>query len=358
MKASLGAVTPTAVGSTVSAHVGVMAPAPAAMHLMTAVEAGMQLPEHVFWETMNACGDAGAVLAVHDVLGAGQNSEHKRLQQVNGALAQGIVNVCGLRSGALTCVLWESLRCIRQDAELGRAVPHGLRVYCSKAQLTTLQAVCEAMDPPLQCTHVTPRASRPFLAIVPEDMMAWLTTPSTGEGADADEWAQSTSLPMRLAAVTGIATGRTQPSQAQLLLGEHLADLDSLAQRDEAAVDAAAELSQEQTATSAEYAQWHARFKKQTSYSRTRMQIDSVKAQAEASRRQAAKRREQAASRRQAGARDSIRPEDARMLGKLTSGDGGRRAWTGNALHMATARSLKKRQAVAQEALAARDDTQ
>lgn len=343
MKMSLGHLSPTAVASAVQAHAQSAAPAPAAMHLMTAVEAGMRLPEHVFWSVLNACGDAGAVLAVHDVLSAGQDSGHSRLQHVNGAVHKGLLNVCGLRSGALTCVVWDALRSIRRDAELGRPVPNGLRVFCSKSQRITLEAVMQAMDPPLQCHHVTPHASRPFLGVAPEDMMAWLTTPSSSAAADADEWAQSTSLPMRLAAVTGIVSGRTSAAQAQLLLGDGaegaLGDLDML---QPVAEDAAGSMTAEQAERSAEYAQWHARYRKQTSYARTRTQVDSARSQAAATRRQVAKDRQAAADKRSADARASMRLQDVRTLGKVLNGRDGGRAWAGNGMHMATARTLKQ----------------
>mgnify|MGYP005990862857 CR=1 FL=1 len=350
MKVSLGRLTPTAVACAVQAHADAGAPAAAAMHLMTAVEAGLQLPEHVFWSVLNACGDAGAVLATHDVLSAGHDTGHIRLQHVNGALHKGLLNVCGLRSGALTCVVWDALRSIRRDSELGRPVPHGLRVFCSKSQRVVLEAVFQAMDPPLQCNHVAPPASRPFLGVAPEDLIAWLTTPSSNEAAAADEWAQSTSLPMRLAAVTGIASGRTAASQAQLLLGEgsQLAAED-FGMLQPVADDAADSLSAEQAEMSAEYAQWHARFKKQSSYARTRTQVDSTRAQAAATRRQVARERQQAAEKRNADARASMRPEDVRTLGKVLGGRDGGRAWAGNGLHMATARTLKQRQGAAMQ---------
>jgi len=348
MKVSLGQLTPAAVACAVQAHADAGAPAAAAMHLMTAVEAGMQLPEHVFWSVLNACGDAGAVLAVHDVLSAGQETGHFRLQCVNGALQKGLLNVCGLRAGALSCVVWESLRGIRRDAELGRPVPNGLRVFCSKSQRVTLEAVLQSMDPPLRCTHVTPPASRPFLGVSPEDMIAWLTTPTTGEAAAADEWAQSTSLPMRLAAVTGIATGRTAAAQAQLLLGDgSQVSPDDFGMLQPVADEAADGMTAEQAETSAEYARWHAQFKKQSSYARTRTQVDSARAQAAATRRQVAKQRQQAAAKRStdADARAAMRPEDARTLGKVLGGERGGGAVAGNGLHMATAHALKQRQA-------------
>ncbi len=344
MKLQVGKLSPTAVASTVQAHADAGAAAPAAMHLMTAVEAGMTLPEHVFWSVMNACGDAGAVLAVHDVLSAGQETGHARLKHIDGAVHKGVINVCGLRSGALSCLVWEALRNIRRDAELGRPVPHGLRIFCSKSQRVTLEAIFQSMDPPLQCNHVTPAASRPFMGVAPEELMAWLTTPSAGQDADGDEWAQSTSLPMRLAAVTGIASGRTSAAQAQLLLGDG-SDLspEDFGMLQPVAEDAADALSPEQAATSAEYAQWQSKFKKLSSYSRTRTQVDSARAHAAATRRQVARERQQAAEKRSADTRASMRPQNVRTLGKVLSGKDGARAWAGNGLHMATARTLQQK---------------
>ena len=323
MKTATGGITPTAVASTVGAHLDSGNAYAGMAHLMTASTAGMALSERVYWAAMDACGDADAVGAVLDALQAGVEAGHARLAAVLGRLhPRGNINVTGLGGGAARCVVWDTLRALRRAAELGQDVPSQLRLHHRPRQAEPLEGTLLSLDPPLHSIQRVSASGLPYRWVPRESWLAWLTTPAAMD-EEGEAWEEAAHLPAYVA--QGAPAERGSPT---VIPGLPSSVLDQPASAPSPPV--AAPGGQREGG----FQRWRRAEAKSVARRRARLQADAAVARADVARRRAAAQSAKAAARSQAALRQSVGHKDAALLEELLTGQG---------LPVATARAAKAR---------------
>lgn len=159
--------------------------------------AGLQHPtcqptEACIWAVLQGLAGVWAVSDFADVLRAAQNAGYTRFALVDSNSYMGILNVSGMTSAAVACVLWPYLAQARRDTAEGRPLPPRLRVYGDARARSAVSSVLQSVQPPVPWRMAGLNGPWRHVFVDNEDWASWLTTPAAGVQGDESEaqWQQ------------------------------------------------------------------------------------------------------------------------------------------------------------------------